>query len=83
MKFVELFTPDKSAMLGTGYGLIPDLVLSCTAWTLLQGVFFYWPDLTHLKPKREAELDFRNRMVSWWHGVIMIALCSYQFFTVG
>lgn len=30
-----LFNVEKTAALGTGYGLVPDLVLSSAAWTLI------------------------------------------------
>ena len=69
-----LLSLSKEAPLGTGYGLIPDLVLSSIAWTLLQVALFQWPDLSSYKLKRIPYLDLRNRMVSFIHGILMLIM---------
>ena len=73
-----LFNDKGTEPLGLGYGLMVDMVVSIVAWTLLQVVFFYWPDLTTHNFKRNTELDFRNRMVSIVHGFIACNLCFYM-----
>ena len=61
--------------------MLIDLALSSTFWTLLQFVLFQWPDLTHYKLKRVPYLDMRNRMVSFLHGLMCIAVTSYLYLT--
>ena len=72
--FELLLNLNKEASLGIGYGLIPDLICSSTIWTLLQVVLFQWPDLAPYKLKRVPYLDMRNRMVSFIHGVLILAM---------
>ena len=64
----------KEAPLGSGYGLVPDFILSSIIWTLIQIILFQWPDLSSYKLKRIPYLDLRNRMVSFIHGVLMLVL---------
>jgi len=71
-----LFSMDKGIPLGSGYGLVPDLVLSSAIWTLIQVVLFQWPDLSTYKLKRIPYLDMRNRMVSFIHGILCMNLCA-------
>ena len=73
-----LFSADQKSTYGTGFGLFPDFVFSSVMWTLIQVVFFYWPDLSHIKKGRNAELDFRNRMVSFIHGIVIFGLSLHQ-----
>ncbi len=41
-----------------------------------------WPDLTAYKIAPKTELDLRNRMVSFIHGLVCLVLTSYQVFAV-
>ena len=72
-----LFSLEGKVSLGSGYGLVPDLVLSSALWTILQVVLFQWPDLSAYKMKRIPYLDMRNRMVSFIHGILMMCLCAH------
>ena len=64
---------------GSGYGLIPDFLISTTFWTTLQIIFFMFPNLDSYKMSRSNYLDFRNRMVSFVHGIACLCLSSYHF----
>ena len=71
----------KQAKLGSGFGLIADLFFFGTFWTLLQVVFFIWPDFSHIDIKRVPYIDLRNRQVSFIHGLIgLIVGLSKLFF---
>jgi hypothetical protein len=61
----------------TGRGLVADFALGTVAWTLLQMALFQWPDLTAYKMDRKTHLDFRNRLVSFIHGVCVLLLSGY------
>ena len=75
------FEQNGEARLGTGYGLIADLVLASTFWTIFQVILFQWPDLSSYNLKREAYLDLRNRMVSFFHGLMCIYVSFYVWLT--
>lgn len=77
-----LFNAGGAATLGSGFGLIPDLVISSVLWTILQLVFFLWPDVTAYKLKRAQYLDLRNRQVSFVHGLVCIFLCLHYLLSV-
>ena len=72
---------DKKAELGIGYGLVADLAVSSSLWATFQIILFQWPDLSKYKMKRIPYLDMRNRMVSFWHGLISMLLVTYMHFT--
>ena len=72
-----------SSRFGSGYGMMADLALSSTLWTLLQVVLFQWPDLSAYKMKRVPYLDLRNRMVSFIHGLLCIVTCAYALLKEG
>jgi len=42
--------------------------------------FYDMPNLERFKMKRETELDFRNRMVSFVHGLMALWLSGYAVF---
>ena len=66
--------------MGSGYGLVIDVILSSIFWTVLQIILFQWPDLEKYKMKRFAYIDTRNRMVSFIHGIFCIALSFIHYF---
>ena len=39
-----------------------------------------WPDLSYYKIERKTYLDLRNRMVSFVHGIVALALTATQVF---
>ena len=57
--------------------MLVDTLISSAIWTILQVILFQWPDLSSYKLKRVPYLDFRNRMVSFIHGLLAIALSFY------
>eukprot|EP00401_Gymnodinium_catenatum_P022582 CAMPEP_0117522464 /NCGR_PEP_ID=MMETSP0784-20121206/34221_1 /TAXON_ID=39447 /ORGANISM="" /LENGTH=79 /DNA_ID=CAMNT_0005318537 /DNA_START=87 /DNA_END=322 /DNA_ORIENTATION=- len=67
-----------SSSLGSGYGMLTDVALSSALWTLLQVILFQVPDLSAYNLNRAHELDFRNRMVSFTHGIFAVALSLYS-----
>ena len=74
-----LLSPDAKSPFGSGYGLIVDFLVSTTFWTTLQIVFFQFPNLDAYKMNRSNYLDFRNRMVSFVHGMVCLSLSAYHF----
>jgi hypothetical protein len=64
--------------MGTGYGLHADFALSTAIWSFIQFLLFLWPNLSSYNMKRNTELDFRNRMVSFIHGTVCLLLSSYH-----
>ena len=75
---MDLINLDKTAILGTGYGLAPDIALSTIVWTTLFAVLYNYPDLSSFNLKNEIDLDLRNRMTSFVHGVLILLLTAYQ-----
>ena len=75
---MDLINLEQKAILGGGYGLIPDFAASTVAWTILQVILFQWPDFSAYDLKRKVHLDLRNRMVSFIHGIVILLLSSYQ-----
>ena len=75
---MDLINFDQEATHGTGFGLCLDFAISTVAWTLLFILFYNYPDLSAYKMKYEVYLDFKNRMVSFVHGVSVIFLCAYH-----
>lgn len=67
---------------GSGQGLIVDLLIPFVFWSLLQCVFYSWPNLEVYKIAPKTELDLRNRMVSFFHGATALGLSAYQVFCV-
>ena len=61
----------------TGHGMAIDFVAGTIAWTLLQVILFKWPDLSAYKMDRKTYLDFRNRLVSFIHGTVVLCLSGY------
>lgn len=51
-------------------------------WSFLQITFYDQPKLARFNMKRETELDFRNRLVSFCHGLLALTLSAYQVFRV-
>jgi len=49
-------------------------------WSFVQFNFFDMPNLERFKMKRATELDFRNRMVSFVHGLFALILSGYAIF---
>ena len=80
-KELSLWSADKDAQFGSGYGLVPDLVISSILWTLLQIALFQWPDLASYKMKRFSYLDMRNRMVSFIHGILILIMSLHFMIT--
>jgi len=77
-----LISLDGKASVGFGYGLGPDLFIYSVLWTLLQVIFFYWPNLDAYKMKRVPYLDMRNRQVSFVHGILCMFLATHYLLTV-
>jgi len=71
------------AKLGSGFGLIADLLFFATFWTILQVVFFHWPDFSHIDIKRVPYIDLRNRQVSFVHGLTALFAGLFKLFTDG
>ena len=72
-----LTTPD-GEILGSGYGLTLDMTAAFVFWSLIQVYFAYYPDLKSYKMPSNTEYDFRNRCVSFIHGLVALALSTYQ-----
>ena len=75
---MDLLNFGQKAILGTGFGLVPDFIFSAIAWTFLLVILSNWPDLSAHNLKREINLDMRNRMVSFIHGLFILLLSAYQ-----
>jgi len=67
---------------GSGYGLAVDILISCAFWSLIQIFLYKWPDLSCYNIDPTTELDLRNRMVSFLHGLVALLLSTYQVFLV-
>ena len=63
---------------GSGYGLASDFFISIAFWTVVQIAFFQFPNLDAYKMSRGDYLDFRNRMVSFIHGLACLCLSGYH-----
>jgi hypothetical protein len=61
--------------------MAPDMAISSAFWTLLQVVFFQWPDLSAFKITRDGYLDLRNRQVSFVHGLLSLGLGTHCYLT--
>jgi hypothetical protein len=61
----------------TGHGITADFVVFTVGWTLLQVLLFQWPDLSSYKMDRKTHYDFRNRLVSFIHGVVALVVSAY------
>lgn len=77
MSKISSFNPEGDAQLGLGYGLITDMLVSISVWSLLQVVIFQWPDLSAFNLKHDVNVDVRNRMVSIVHGIVSLCVCTY------
>lgn len=65
---------------GLGMGLHVDFFMSFIFWGFLQLNFYDAPNLTKFNMKRKTELDFRNRLVSFVHGLVALILSGYAIF---
>ena len=59
---------------GIGYGLLADIASSATIFALAYLLVHNLLDLTSYKMQRSVDLDFRNRIISFIHGLIAIFL---------
>ena len=75
---MDLINFGQEATHGTGFGLCLDFTISTIAWTLLFILFYNYPDLSAFRMKHEVYLDFKNRMVSFVHGVSVIFVSAYH-----
>ena len=75
---MDIIDLERKAILGTGYGLLADFAFSTTLWTCLLVILFRYPDLSAYNLKQEVNLDMRNRMVSFIHGLLILLLSAYQ-----
>merc|ERR1712032_510867 len=75
---MDIINLEQKAILGTGYGLLPDFGLSTAVWTTLLVILCNWPNLSAYELTEKINLDMRNRMVSFIHGVLILLLSAYQ-----
>ena len=59
-----------------------DITISFLFWSSIQLILVKWPDLKCYKIEPKTELDLRNRMVSFLHGLTALFLSAYQVFFV-
>ncbi len=59
-----------------------DIAISFVFWSLVQVLFYFVPNVAAYKMPLKTELDFRNRIVSFFHGLSALVLTSYQVFFV-
>lgn len=65
---------------GLGMGLHIDFFISFAFWGFLQINFYDMPNLQRFKMERKTELDFRNRLVSFVHGLVALVLSGYAIY---
>jgi len=65
---------------GLGMGLHVDFFISFAFWGFLQINFYDMPNLQRFKMERKTELDFRNRLVSFVHGLVALVLSGYAIY---
>ena len=76
---MNIIDVDQKAILGTGYGLVPDLALSALIWCTLFAIIYYAPDPASVSSlPKGTYLDLKNRMTSFIHGVFILILSAYQ-----
>ena len=75
---MDIINLEQKAILGTGYGLLPDFILTTVFWTILLAILFNWPDFSAFELTEKINLDMRNRMVSFIHGLLILLLSAYQ-----
>ena len=75
---MDLINLEQQAIHGSGFGLFPDFFLSSVVWTAFFIFCFNYPDLSAYKMKEEVNLDMRNRMVSFVHGVLILLMSAYH-----
>jgi hypothetical protein len=62
---------------GSGLGLFVDIGISFFFWSTVQLFLVRWPDLTLYQISPKTELDLRNRMVSFIHGLVCLVFTTY------
>lgn len=72
--FAEPFYP-------TAERLVADFGTFFCMWFFLQYLLSEWPDLKAYKMKVKTYNDFRNRQVSFLHGLTVLLLSAYQVYS--
>ena len=77
---VSLYDSTGHSQFGSGYGLLADVAAAASFFGLAYLPVHNFLDLSSFNMKKSIDLDLRNRLISFLHGLIAIALSTQVVF---